>query len=67
MPFKILFKICAWIGWEKKHQGLAKKEKPKKDKIPTVVLFNCSLCAGTVPMWGALCPVVSRMERCESP
>lgn len=31
-------------GGKKNRQGLAKKEKPKKDKmIPAVVLFNCSL------------------------
>lgn len=31
-------------GEKEKRQGLAKKEKPKKDKIiPAVVLFNCGL------------------------
>lgn len=31
---------------EKKRQGPVKKEKPRKDKIPEAVLFNCSLSAG---------------------
>jgi len=45
MPFNFFFffKTCACTGWKKKRQGLAKKEKPKKDKIPAAVLFNCSL------------------------
>lgn len=43
MPFFPPFKTCACTGWRKKHQGPAKKEKPRKDKIPAVVLVNCSL------------------------
>lgn len=42
MPFSPLFKTCACTGWRKKCQGPAKKEKPRKDKIPAAVLVNCS-------------------------
>lgn len=48
MPPLPPFKICALIEREKiktKHQGLATKEKPRKDKIPTAVLLGCCLWA----------------------
>lgn len=46
MPFFwfVFLKHVPAQGEKEKRQGLAKKEKPKKDKIiPAAVLFSCSL------------------------
>lgn len=58
MPFSSPpFKTYACTGWRKKRQGPAKKEKPRKDKIPADSSGQLRpMSAGIVFMWGGTAP-----------